>query len=53
MFMANTYTQIHIQTIFAVQNRQLLIQKAHSVSDGMGQAFCAIFYYSDRVPTGR
>lgn len=25
--MANTYTQIHIQTIFAVQNRQSLIQK--------------------------
>ncbi|MCD4792106.1 MAG: IS200/IS605 family transposase [Bacteroidales bacterium] len=24
--MANTYTQIHIQTIFAVQNRQCLIQ---------------------------
>ncbi|PKP44617.1 MAG: transposase [Bacteroidetes bacterium HGW-Bacteroidetes-13] len=24
--MANTYTQIHIQTIFAVQNRQSLIQ---------------------------
>ncbi len=26
--MANTYTQIHIQTIFAVQNRQSLIQNA-------------------------
>ena len=26
--MANTYTQIHIQVIFAVQNRQALIQKA-------------------------
>jgi len=25
--MANTYTQIHIQTIFAVQNRQCLIKK--------------------------
>ena len=25
--MANTYTQIHIQAIFAVQNRQCLIQK--------------------------
>ncbi len=25
--MANTYTQIHIQTIFAVQNRNCLIQK--------------------------
>jgi hypothetical protein len=25
--MPNTYTQIHIQTIFAVQNRQSLIQK--------------------------
>ena len=25
--MANTYTQIHIQTIFAVQNRQSLIEK--------------------------
>lgn len=25
--MANTYTQIHIQTVFAVQNRQSLIQK--------------------------
>ena len=25
--MANTHTQIHIQTIFAVQNRQCLIQK--------------------------
>jgi putative transposase len=25
--MANTYTQIHIQAIFAVQNRQSLIQK--------------------------
>ena len=25
--MANTYTQIHIQTVFAVQNRQCLIQK--------------------------
>lgn len=25
--MANTYTQIHIQTIFAVQNRQSLIQQ--------------------------
>lgn len=24
--MANTYTQIHVQTIFAVQNRQSLIQ---------------------------
>ena len=24
--MANTYTQIHIQTIFAVQNRQSLIK---------------------------
>ncbi len=27
IFMANTYTRIHIQTIFAVQNRQSLIQK--------------------------
>jgi REP element-mobilizing transposase RayT len=27
MYMANTYTQIHIQAIFAVQNRQSLIQK--------------------------
>ena len=25
--MANTYTQIHIQTVFAVQNRRSLIQK--------------------------
>ena len=25
--MANTYTQIHIQVVFAVQNRQCLIQK--------------------------
>lgn len=25
--MANTYTQIHIQAIFAVQNRECLIQK--------------------------
>lgn len=25
--MANTYTQIHIQTVFAVQNRQSLIKK--------------------------
>lgn len=25
--MANTYTQIHIQAVFAVQNRQCLIQK--------------------------
>lgn len=26
--MANTYTQIHVQAIFAVQNQQCLIQKA-------------------------
>nr|WP_317164014.1 hypothetical protein [Cryomorpha ignava] len=25
--MANTYTQIHIQTVFAVRNRQSLIQR--------------------------
>jgi len=25
--MANTYTQIHLQTVFAVQNRQSLIKK--------------------------
>ena len=25
--MANTYTQIHIQAVFAIQNRQCLIQK--------------------------
>ena len=29
--MANTYTQIHIQAIFAVQNRQCLIDKKWEV----------------------
>ncbi|HEX8532454.1 MAG TPA: transposase, partial [Cytophagales bacterium] len=35
--MANTYTQIHIQLVFAVQNRQSLISK-----DWQDELYCYI-----------